>query len=309
MDLASDSLPIENNVMGKNLRSPASKPKRRSLWSDAFRRFRQNRGAMTGLVIILILIVGALTAPWITQYDPLKQNLRDALLPPFTEHLFGTDQLGRDVFTRVVYGARISLGVGIIATSISVLIGIPLGILAAYHLGWLDVVIMRLVDVLLAFPGLLLALAIMTVLGTGLTNAVIAVGIFHIPDYIRVTRGMALTIKQMEYVTAARAVGVYNWQIMVRHIFPNTLLPLIVLTTLDIAGAILFISSLSFLGLGAQPPTPEWGAMLTTGRGFAVDAWWLPVFPGLAIMVTVLAMNLMGDGLRDALDPRFIVGK
>ncbi|MEE9490795.1 MAG: ABC transporter permease [Dehalococcoidia bacterium] len=283
--------------------------KGRSLWSDAFRRFRQNRGAMIGLGVVLFVVLAAIAAPWITRYDPIVQELGDALLPPSTEHFFGTDQIGRDVYSRVVYGARISLRVGLISAAIACLIGIPLGLLSAYYLGWVDALIMRLVDILLAFPGMLLALAIMAILGPGLTNAMIAAGIYVVPDYVRVTRGSTLSVKQMDYVIAAQAIGSPNGYIIVRHILPNVLLPLIVLTSLNIAGAILFTAGLSFLGLGAQPPTPEWGVMLTTGRQYLREAWWSLVFPGLAMTITILAINLVGDGLRDALDPRLTIRK
>ncbi|MEE9491469.1 MAG: ABC transporter permease [Dehalococcoidia bacterium] len=283
--------------------------KAESLWSKSFRRFRQNRGAVIGLGVIIFLVLVAIGAPWITRYDPLFQDLTEALLSPSAEHFFGTDQYGRDVYTRVVYGARISPRAGLISAGISCLLGIPLGLLAAYYMGWMDALIMRLVDVMLAFPGMLLALAIMAVLGPSLTNTLIAAGLAHVPDYIRITRGSVLSVKEMDYVTAARAIGAPDRYIMVRHILPNVLLPLIVFTSLEIAGAILVVAGLSFLGLGAQPPTPEWGAMLTVGRDYVREAWWLPVFPGLAITLTVLAMNLVGEGMRDALDPRLTIKK
>jgi len=278
--------------------------KGRSQWSYASRRFRRNRGAMIGLMGTIFIVLVAVAAPWITTYDPTKQTLRDGLLPPSSEHFFGTDQFGRDIYTRVVYGARISLRVGLIAVAIGVTIGVPVGITSGFYLGWLDIVVLRLVDLLLAFPSTLLALAIMTILGASLTNAMIAVGIAIVPQFLRIARGATLSVKEMDYVMAARTVGGSDMHIMVRHILPNVLLPLIILTTMQIAGAVLFASGLSFLGLGAQPPTPEWGAMLTAGRIYMREAWWIPVFPGLAITVTILAMNMVGDGLRDALDPQ-----
>ena len=283
--------------------------KARSLWSDAFRRFRQNRGAVIGLGIAILIALTAIAAPWITRYNPTKQTLRDGLLPPSSEHFFGTDQYGRDLYTRIIYGARISLRVGLISTSIGCAIGIPLGLIAGYYLSWIDTVVMRMVDLLLAFPSILLAMAIMTVLGTSLTNAMIAVGIAIVPQFVRITRSSALSTKEMDYVMAARTIGCSNRYIIARHIFPNVLLPLIVLATLQMVGAILFAAGLSFLGLGAQPPTPEWGAMLTTGRLYMREAWWLSAFPGLAITITILAINLVGDGLRDALDPRLTIGR
>lgn len=259
---------------------------------------------MAGLGTILFVALVAITAPWNTSYDPAEQMLGDALLPPSSEHLFGTDQFGRDIYTRVVYGGRISLRVGLISVGIACAVGIPLGLASGYYLGWIDVVVMRVVDLLLAFPAVLLAMAIMTILGASLTNAMIAVGISIVPQFLRVVRGSTLSVKAMDYVVAARAIGCSDRHIMARHILPNVLLPLVILSTLQFAVAILFAAGLSFLGLGAQPPTPEWGAMLTTGRRYLREAWWIAVFPGLAITVTILAMNLVGDGLRDALDPQ-----
>jgi peptide/nickel transport system permease protein len=281
----------------------------RSLWSNAFRRFRQNRGAVIGLGVLLFMVLVAIFAPWIATHDPVSQELRNNLSPPSAEHWFGTDQFGRDIYSRVVYGARISLRVGFIAVGIAGLVGIPLGLLSAYYLGWMDALIMRLVDILLAFPGMLLALAIMAILGPDLINAMIAAGIYVLPDYIRVTRGSVLSVKEMEYVMSARAIGSSDLRIMIRHILPNALLPLVVLATLQVASTILFISALSFLGLGARPPTPEWGAMLTVGRQYMREAWWIAVFPGLAIMITILAINMFGNGLRDALDPQLTIKK
>ena len=281
----------------------------RSFWSDAFRRFRQNPGAMIGLGVILFMVLVAIFAPWIATHDPVSQELRNNLSPPSAEHWFGTDQFGRDICSRVVYGARISLRVGVIAVGIAGLVGIPLRLLSAYYLGWMDALIMRLVDVMLAFPGMLLALAIIAVLGPSLINTLIASGLAYIPIYIRIMRGSVLSAREMDYVTASRAIGAPDRYIMVRHILPNVLLPLIVFTSLQMGRAMIVVAGLSFLGLGAQPPTPEWGAMLTMARDYMRDAWWVPVFPGLAIMIAVLAMNLVGEGLRDALDPRLIIEK
>jgi peptide/nickel transport system permease protein len=260
-----------------------------------------------GFVLFMVLV--AIFAPWIATHDPVSQELRNNLSPPSAEHWFGTDQFGRDIYSRVVYGARISLRVGLISAAIACLIGIPLGLLSAYYLGWMDALIMRLVDILLAFPGMLLALAIMAILGPDLINAMIAAGMYILPDYIRVTRGSVLSVKEMEYVMSARAIGSSDLRIMIRHILPNAFLPLVVLATLQVASTILFISALSFLGLGARPPTPEWGAMLTVGRQYMREAWWIAVFPGLAIMSTILAINMFGNGLRDALDPQLTIKK
>jgi peptide/nickel transport system permease protein len=278
----------------------------RSHWSIALIRFKKNKGAMIGLGATLMIVVIALAAPWLAPYDPVDQDLGSALQPPSGSHFFGTDQFGRDIYSRVLYGALISLQVGMVSVGVACFVGIPLGLMAGFYLGIADVLISRLVDILLALPSVLLALGIMAVLGPSLTNAMIAVGISLIPQYARITRGSALLLKELEYVIAARVTGCTNMHIMTRHILPNLILPLLVITSLEIPGAILFASALSFLGLGAQPPTPEWGAMLSTGRTYLHQAWWMPVFPGLAIMVAVLAMNLLGDGLRDALDPRAV---
>jgi peptide/nickel transport system permease protein len=281
--------------------------KGRSVWSYARKRFMQNQGAVTGLVVVILIVIAAVVAPLITRYDMAEQDLLVALQAPGSDHPFGTDQFGRDLLTRVVYGARISLRVGFVSVGIAVALGIPLGLLSGYYMRWIDVVVMRVVDILLAFPAVLLAMAIMTVLGPSLTNAMIAVGISIVPQFVRITRAATLSAKEMDYVTAARTVGCSDSYIMARHIFPNVQLPLIVLFTLQIAAAILFASGLSFLGLGAKPPSPEWGAMLTEGRVYMREAWWIPVFPGLAITFTILAMNLVGDGLRDALDPQMTI--
>jgi len=279
----------------------------RGLWSDAYRRFRRSPSAITGFVMILAMVVLAIIAPWITPYDPVDQNLTEALLPPSRQHLFGTDQFGRDILTRVMYGTRISLWVGFVSVSIASAVGIPLGLSAGYYMGWVNIVIDRLTDILLAFPSVLLAMSIMTMLGPNLTNAMIAVGISIAPQYIRLARGSTLSTKQKEYVLAVKAAGGATFRILMRHILPNILSPLIVLTSLEVGAAVLFASGLSFLGLGARPPTPEWGAMLTEARVYLRQAWWIPVFPGLAITYLILATNLLGDGLRDALDPQAII--
>jgi peptide/nickel transport system permease protein len=278
--------------------------KHRGQFTVIYRQLRRNRAAMIGLVLILIEIAIALLAPWITPYDPLAQVPTDALQPPSAEHWFGTDDIGRDILSRIIDGAPISLRVGLISVAIAGTIGTLLGIIAGFYGGRLDDIIMRLVDILLAFPGILLALTIIAVLGPGLFNVMIAVGIGAIPSYTRVARGQTLTVRTRDYVTSARAVGCHEWHILMRYILPNVLPSIIVLATLGVAGAILTASGLSFLGLGAQPPTPEWGAMLTNGRTYLRQAWWFAVFPGLAIMITVLSINMFGDGMRDALDPK-----
>jgi peptide/nickel transport system permease protein len=268
------------------------------------RQLRLNRGAVLGLILIVLAVVVAVAAPWIAPYDPLEQDIWSALKPPSRLHPLGTDDIGRDLLSRIIYGARISLRVGLISVAIASTIGTTLGIMAGFYGGWADNIIMRLTDVLAAFPGMLLALTVIAVLGPGLFNVMIAVGVGSIPSYTRISRGATLSIKICAFVESARAVGCKSARIMARYILPNVLPPLIVIMTLGIAGAILTASGLSFLGLGARPPTPEWGAMLSTGRTYLRQAWWFAMFPGLAITLTVVSINLFGDGLRDALDPK-----
>src|SRR3954452_1417373 len=246
----------------------------------------------------------AITAPLIAPCEPNGVAPAANLKPPDGFHLFGTDQFGRDILSRIMFGARLSFEVGFIAVGLSVIGGILLGLTAGFYGGKTDAVISVLIDIMLAFPGILLALAIIAILGPSLYNLMIAVGISGIPAYTRLVRGASLSAKQQAYVEAARVCGARNTAIMFRHIFPNVLAPVIVLASLGIGGAILVGASLSFLGLGAKPPTPEWGAMLSAGRNYLSSAWWITLFPGLAIMITVLSINLVGDGLRDALDPR-----
>jgi peptide/nickel transport system permease protein len=284
--------------------APARPAPARSLWADSLRRLLRNPGAVAGLLLLALLIVAALLAPQITRFDPAAITPRDRLQPPNLTHWFGTDAFGRDIFTRVVYGARISLLVGVVSVLIATLLGVSMGLVAGYFGGWADALVMRGVDVMLAFPGILLALVIVAVLGPDLLNAMIAVGISAAPTYARVTRGAVLQTKTNLFVDAAVVVGVPTPQIILRHLLPNILGPIVVVTTLGVAGAIIAGASLSFLGLGAKPPTPEWGLMLSEGRNYLRQAWWITTFPGLAIMLTVLSINLLGDGLRDALDPR-----
>jgi len=278
--------------------------KPQSQWRIVWRQLRRNRAAMIGATLLAIEIFVALAAPWVAPYDPYKQQPRSALQPPSRDHWFGTDDTGRDLLSRVIYGTRISLRVGLISVGIGGTIGISLGIAAGYRGGFVDNVIMRAMDLLLAFPGILLALAIITILGPSLFNVMIAVGISAIPSYTRVARGATLSLRDREFVVSARAIGARDLRITLKYILPNVLPPLIVLATLGIAGAILTAAGLSFIGLGAVPPTPEWGAILTLGRKYINQAWWYTTFPGLAIMVTVLGINMVGDALRDALDPR-----
>jgi peptide/nickel transport system permease protein len=267
-------------------------------------RLLKRNSVVFGGGILILLVIMAIFAPLITSYDPLEVKVENRLLSPSSDHLFGTDQLGRDVFSRVIHGTRISLRIGFISVLISFVIGALLGITAGYFGKKIDNAIMAINDVMLAFPGLLLAIAIVGILGPGINNVMIAVGIGGIPDYIRVARNQTLTIKNLDYVQAAIALGAGRIRILARHILPNIVAPLIILAAMGFAGAILASAALSFIGLGAQPPSPEWGAMLSIGRSNIREAWWLATFPGIAITITVLAINILGDGLRDTLDPR-----
>ncbi|HVU11848.1 MAG TPA: ABC transporter permease [Phototrophicaceae bacterium] len=277
----------------------SSTPLRRTL-----NRMRRTTNVWIGSVILAIIVFFAVFAPIISPYNPIAMTPADRLKPPDAVHIFGTDDFGRDVFTRVIYGGRLSIEVGLISIALASTVGTLLGIIAGYYGGWVDVVVMRLIDLMLAFPSILLALAIVAILGRSLPNVMLAVGVATIPIYTRIVRASTLSAKQMDYVLSARAIGAPSGRIMFRHILPNILAPIIVITTNGIAGAIIAGAALSFLGVGAQAPTPEWGIMLSDGRSFLRTASWVTTFPGLAIMVTVLAINLLGDGLRDVLDPR-----
>ena len=264
----------------------------------------RHRGALIGLVILGALATMAVAAPWISARDPIRTAPREALQAPGARFVLGSDQFGRDVASRVLYGARVSLLVGVISVSIAVGLGAPLGLVSGYYGGRLDALIMRVMDVMLAFPGILLALAIVSVLSPGLGNVMIAVGLSAVPGYARLVRATVLSAREHLYVEAARALGGRDGGILVRDILPNVVAPLIVTATLGLGGAILSAAALSFLGLGSQPPQPEWGRMLSEGRDYLREAWWISTFPGLGILLTVLVMNLVGDGLRDVLDPR-----
>lgn len=267
------------------------------------RRLLHQRGALIGFALLLILALLVVAAPLLTPYDPIDISPAEALQSPNLVHWMGTDQLGRDVFARTLYGGRVSLRVGIIAVFIGALVGIVLGMLAGFYGGWLDSSFSWASDVLLAFPGILLALVIVAILGPGLTNVMIAVGISFIPSFMRVTRGAVLSARELEYVEAAHALGNTEYAIMTRHILPNVTRPLLVLASLGVGTAILAGAALSFLGLGVQPPDPEWGAMLSAGQNFVRQGWWISVFPGIGIFLTVLAVNLIGDGIGDAMAP------
>ncbi|GGI97159.1 nickel transporter permease [Paenibacillus hunanensis] len=273
-------------------------------WRDGIRLFMRNRTAVVGLIIVLLFIVLALIAPWITRYEYTAQVLADRLQPPSAKHWFGTDDLGRDIFTRTIYGARISLWVGFLSVIGSIVIGTLLGIVAGFYGKWVDMIISRVFDILLAFPGILLAIAIVAILGPSLQNALYAIAIVNIPTYGRLVRARVLSLRQEEFITAARAIGVRDARLLFRHILPNSLTPLIVQGTLGVATAIIEAAGLGFLGLGAQPPEPEWGKMLSDSRQFIQTAPWTVIFPGVCILLTSLGFNLMGDGLRDTFDPK-----
>ncbi len=281
----------------------------RSPFRDAVRRFSTSTTASVGLLVVLAFVLMAVMAPLLAPYGPDQQSLSDRLRPPSPQHLFGTDDLGRDVFSRVLYGAQISLRVGVLAVVIALLCGSTLGLVAGYSGGWLDGLFMRSMDVVLAFPTTLMAIGIVAMRGPGLEMALVAIGIVNIPTYARLARSMALSLKEREYVLAARCLGASGTRIIGAHVLPNALSPLIVQSTLGIATAIIEAAALGFLGLGAQPPTPEWGLMLTNGRAFLLNAPWAMIFPGVAIFLTTLAFNLVGDGVRDALDPSLRSGR
>ena len=267
-------------------------------------RLRRNRLAVFGLVIMLLLVVVAVFAPWIAPYDYAAQNLSDAFEPPCAKYWLGTDDFGRDILSRLIYGARISLQVGLFAVWLSMCVGGVLGAIAGYYGGKVDDIIMRFMDILLSIPQILLAVTIAAALGPGLLNLTIAVGIANIPSFARVVRGAVLSIVGQEFIEAAHCMGASDAWIIARHILPNCSAPIIVQATLRVAGAILAAAALSFLGLGIQPPTPEWGGMLSAARGYVRDYAYMTISPGLAIMITILALNFLGDGLRDALDPK-----
>jgi peptide/nickel transport system permease protein len=267
-------------------------------------RLRQTRLATSALVVIALLIVAAIFAPLLAPYNPERTDFTAALASPSWSHWLGTDNLGRDILSRIIFGARISVQVGIIAVGISVAIGVPIGLLVGYtRNGLLDTAVMRCIDALLAFPTLVLALAISAVLGPSLRNVMIAVGVVGVPSYARLIRGQVLAIKQNEYIEAARAIGLTDVRILARYVLPNVTAPLIVQASIGVAFAIMSEASLSFLGLGVQPPTPSWGGMLSIGKDYLQLAWWMSLAPGFAIFITVLAVNFLGDGIRDALDP------
>jgi len=268
-------------------------------------RLLRNKGAVAGLGIITIFVVLAIFAPLIAPQDPIEQTIAMRKSPPFTDgYILGTDELGRDLLSRLIYGARLSMTIGILSVGIAMLGGVAIGTLSGYYGGWFDRIVMRLIDIMLAFPYVLLTIVIVAVLGPSLTNAMIAIGISQLPRYVRLVRASVLAEKESDYVLAERSIGTSDGELMFGSILPNSLAPVIVMATLGVGEAILSSAALSFLGLGAQPPTPEWGLMIASSREFVTSAWWIVTFPGVATLLAVLGFNLFGDGLRDVLDPR-----
>jgi peptide/nickel transport system permease protein len=276
----------------------------RGFFARLARVLRRNRQAMFGAIIIVVFVFVAIFADVLAPYPPNKITLSERFIPPNIEHPFGTDNLGRDILSRIIYGARISLWVGVLTVGLAMLIGVPTGLLAGYRGGGVDSILMRLVDIFLAFPVIILAIAIVAVRGPGLVNVMLALVAVYWVTYARVTRGVTLVLKKEDYVSAAHSIGVPSWRIMSHHLLPNSLAPILVIATLGLGNAILAEAALSFLGLGIQPPEASWGSMLNFGMQFLRDAPWLTIFPGIAIFLTVLGFNLIGDGLRDAMDPR-----
>jgi peptide/nickel transport system permease protein len=272
-----------------------------SEWRRAVRYLRKDMKVMLGCLILCLLVATALFTPLLAPYDPNAQDF-DLLIPPSWDHILGTDEFGRDLLSRLMAGTRVSLVVGFSAVTLAVLASVPLGLIAGYYGGWVDTVIMRYIDLQWAFPSLIIAVGLMAILGPGLGNVIIAVSLAYIDDFARIARGEVLVLREEEYIVAARAAGGSDTRIILRHLLPNSLAPLIVQATVSISYAILAESTLSFLGLGVEITTPTWGLILSGARGYFTMAWWLAIFPGLAIMVTVLSINFLGDGLRDALD-------
>jgi peptide/nickel transport system permease protein len=276
----------------------------RAPWRITLSVLLRNRLAAGGLAVLLLVLVAAVFGGTLAPHSPTATDILGRLQPPSGSHLFGTDELGRDVFSRTLVAARVSLRVGVIAVGISLALGVTVGLLAGYYGRWIDDVLMRVMDMLFAFPAILLAIAILAVLGPGVTNAMLAIGIVYTPLFARVTRAAVLSVREEVYIRATRSLGAGDARIIVRHVLPNVAGPIIVQASLSLAFAILSEAALSFLGLGVQPPAPSWGRMLYDARGFVAQAWWMGLFPGLAIFLTVLSFNVVGDGLRDALDPR-----
>ncbi len=267
-------------------------------------KIMKNQIALLGGIIVLLYIIISIFGPYFTRYTPDQMNPDDMLMPPCKKHLFGTDQFGRDIFTRIVYGTRVSFSVGIFSVAIAGTLGVIAGLLGGFFGGWIDAILMHIMDIIFTFPAMLLAIFIMAILGETILNIVMAIGIVYTPQFARVTRASVLSIKNMDYIQAARALGVSSSRIITKHVLKNAIAPIIVQISLTLSLTVLLESALSFLGLGVQPPAPSWGNMLSTSREFMIIAPWTAIFPGLAIMLLVLGFNLLGDGLRDILDPR-----
>lgn len=278
--------------------------KERNLWTDAWGRLRKNLFAMFGLVLLLLIVFVAFFASQVAPYDPNLQDYTATMQSPSSSHWLGTDNFGRDILSRIIYGAQISLRLGLFGTLIGASVGSLLGAVAGYFGGFVDTLIMRLLDVQMAFPGILLAIIVIAVMGISEMNVIIAIGVFSFPTFARVIRGAFLVLREQDFVLAAKAVGAGSNRILFRHLLPNSLSPILVLATIRLGTAILTAASLGFLGLGVKPPSPEWGTMLSEGRNYMQLAPHIAIFPGLAILITVVALNLLGDGLRDAIDPR-----
>ncbi len=281
-------------------------PKPRGYWQMRLRALWRSPSAMIGATGLILLALAAIFAPILSPYTPTEQNYEALRSPPSTDHPFGTDDVGRDVLSRVLYGGRQSLMVGVVAVVIGVAGGVVMGLVSGFYGGWVDNLIQRLVEIFMAFPTILFLMSFVAMLGPGLNTVMVGVGLAFIPSYARLVRASVLANRHLDYVLASQALGARDYEIMVRHILPNILTPVIVYATLSLGGAILLTAGLSFIGLGAQPPSPEWGAMLLSGRAQLRQLWWMSIFPGIAIFIAVMSINLLGDGLRDALDPRFI---
>jgi|HigsolmetaAR202D_1030399.scaffolds.fasta_scaffold00288_14 ABC-type dipeptide/oligopeptide/nickel transport system permease subunit len=276
----------------------------RSAWALTLEQFLRRPLALVGLGMLLVLILAAVFAPYIAPYDPIRRNFAERFVPPSAAHWLGTDALGRDVFTRILYGGRVTLYIGLLSVLLSMLIGVPIGLVAGYFGKLIDATLMRMLDLILAFPGLIFAIWLVSMLGPGVSQVIIANAVFSLPIFARLVRGNVMSVRHSDYVMAAYGLGMSHGRILFRHILPNVLPTIIVLASLNISSAMLTGAGLSYLGLGAQPPTPEWGAMLADGRPYLRDAWWVSLFPGLVLTLVVLASNIVGDTLRDALDPR-----
>jgi len=272
--------------------------------ADTLRRLRRNPSAVAGTMLVGALVLAGILAPLLTPYDPAQQSLMEVLKPPSLAHPLGTDQLGRDILARLLFGARLTLFMGVFAVGVGMVIGVPLGVISGYYRGYVDMAIQRVMDLMLSFTTFLLALALVSLLGVGLTNVIVAVGISTIPRFARLVRSSVLTIREIAYVEASHAMGARDGRILWRHVLPNAFAPVIIQATLSMGATILTAAGLGFLGLGVQPPTPEWGAMLGEGRNYIFSSPYVTTFPGMAIFVAVLGFNLLGDGLRDALDPQ-----